>query len=121
MGITVTNGTGNESRIDEGDQLTADMGGITGQVDGYAIPLSCQWYRGSAEISGATGHQYTVTAADADASLSVRVTASGNYSGTLESAPVEVGKTPLDGVVSIISPHFPQFPNSYDIVGKSLI
>ena len=60
---------------------------------GNATETSYQWYRGNEAISGATETSYTLTAADAGKSLSVRVTASGNYSGSVESESVTVQKT----------------------------
>ena len=60
---------------------------------GNATEISYQWYRGNDAISGATAQTYTLTAADAGKSLSVRVTASENYSGSVESTPVTVNKT----------------------------
>ncbi len=60
---------------------------------GNATEISCQWYRGNEAISGATETSYTLTADDAGKSVSVCVTASGNYSGSVESTPVTVNKT----------------------------
>ena len=60
---------------------------------GNATEISYQWYRGDTPITDATGTSYTLTAADAGKSLSVRVTASGNYSGSVESESVTVQKT----------------------------
>lgn len=60
---------------------------------GNATEISYQWYRGNEAISGATETSYTLTAADAGQSVSVCVTASGNYSGSVESTPVTVNKT----------------------------
>ncbi len=121
VGITVANGTGDASRIDEGDTLTADSSGITSTVFGYDILPSYQWYRGSEAISEATDSEYTVTAEDPSGTkLSVRVTASGNYSGTVQSAPVEVGKIPLNGWISIEGASFDSPMYKTDIVGKNL-
>ena len=60
---------------------------------GNATEISYQWYRGNEAISGATETSYTLTADDAGKSVSVRVTASGNYSGRVTSEPVTVKKT----------------------------
>lgn len=60
-----------------------------------------QWYRNGEAISGATKASYTITADDVNAALTVRFTASGNYTGTLESAAVEVGKQLLTGTVTL--------------------
>jgi len=53
-----------------GQVLTADAG--TWGPD--PVDLSYQWLRGGVEINGATAQTYTVTGADAEHSLSVRVT-----------------------------------------------
>ena len=60
---------------------------------GNATEISYQWYRGNEAISSATETSYTLTADDAGKSVSVCVTASGNYSGSVESTPVTVNKT----------------------------
>ena len=60
---------------------------------GNATEISYQWYRGNEAISDATETSYTLTADDAGKSVSVCVTASGNYSGSVESTPVTVNKT----------------------------
>ena len=60
---------------------------------GNATEIFYQWYRGNEAISGATETSYTLTADDAGKSVSVCVTASGNYSGSVESTPVTVNKT----------------------------
>ena len=66
-----------------------------------ATPRTYQWYRNGTAIKSATGETYTVTDADANASITVKVTWSGNYTGTATSAPVEVGKTPISGILTI--------------------
>ena len=70
-----------------GKTLTANYSGTP------STGISYQWYRGDTPITDATGTSYTLTAADAGKSLSVRVTASGNYSGSVESESVTVQKT----------------------------
>ena len=70
-----------------GKTLTANYSGTP------STGISYQWYRGDMPITDATGTSYTLTAADAGKSLSVRVTASGNYSGSVESESVTVQKT----------------------------
>ena len=60
-----------------------------------------QWYRDGEAIQDATGNSYTITADDVNAVLTVRFTASGNYTGTLESAAVKVGKQLLTGTVTL--------------------
>lgn len=70
-----------------GKTLTANYSGTP------STGISYQWYRGDTPITDATGTSYTLTAADAGKSLSVHVTASGNYSGSVESESVTVQKT----------------------------
>ena len=54
-----------------GSMLTANTGAI---ADGDGVgAFSYQWIRDGADISGATGSTYTLTAADANAMISVRV------------------------------------------------
>jgi len=62
--------------------LTAVTSDITSSEPGA---LSYKWYRGDAEISGATGETYTLVAEDIGKSIKVEVTAT-NYSGSLTSA-----------------------------------
>ena len=70
-----------------GKTLTANYSGTP------STGISYQWYRGDTPIADATGTSYTLTADDAGKSVSVRVTASGNYSGRVTSEPVTVNKT----------------------------
>ena len=70
-----------------GKTLTANYSGTP------STGISYQWYRGDTPIADATGTSYTLTADDAGKSVSVCVTASGNYSGSVESTPVTVNKT----------------------------
>ena len=70
-----------------GKTLTANYSGTP------STGISYQWYRGDTPIADATGTSYTLTADDAGKSVSVRVTASGNYSGRVTSEPVTVQKT----------------------------
>ena len=70
-----------------GKTLTANYSGTP------STGISYQWYRGDTPIADATGTSYTLTADDAGKSVSVRVTASGNYSGRVTSEPVTVKKT----------------------------
>ena len=70
-----------------GKTLTANYSGTP------STGISYQWYRGDTPIADATGTSYTLKADDAGKSVSVRVTASGNYSGRVTSEPVTVKKT----------------------------
>ena len=70
-----------------GKTLTANYSGTP------STGISYQWYHGDTPITDATGTSYTLTAADAGQSVSVCVTASGNYSGRVTSTPVTVNKT----------------------------
>lgn len=93
--ITEMNNTGTAGTIDEGDTLTAITTGIT-----PAATFTYQWYRDSEAIDSATSATYTVTAADADKTLKVVVTATGDFQGEVE-ASVEVGKAVLTGTPTI--------------------
>ena len=70
-----------------GQTLTANYSGTP------PTGISYQWYRGDTPITGATETSYTLTADDAGKSVSVCVTASGNYSGSVTSDSVTVKKT----------------------------
>jgi hypothetical protein len=80
---------------------TAAVGQVLTASVGVTTPSSTskvfQWYRGTVEIPGATGSQYTLTTADAGKQVKVRVTASasGYASATAESAPVTVAAASL--------------------------
>lgn len=76
-----------------GSTLTADLSVVS---EG-----AYQWYRDGEAIQDATDDSYTITADDGNAVLTVRFTASGNYTGTLESAAVKVGKQLLTGEVTL--------------------
>ncbi len=93
--ITEANTTGTAGTIDEGDTLTAVTTGIT-----PAATFTYQWYRDNEAIDSATSATYTVTAADADKTLKVVVTAGGDFQGKVEAA-VEVGKAVLTGTPTI--------------------
>lgn len=100
VSVDVTQGGGDAGRIDEGDTLTAAISGISPS----GATLSYQWYRNGAAISGAANQTYTVAGSGIDtigSLVSVKVTAAGNYAGTLESGTVEIGRIPLGGSVSI--------------------
>ncbi len=77
-----------------GSTLTAD----TGVWQPSSATVARQWLRNGNPISGATGTTYVVTASDAGATISLRVTASapGHTSTTVTSAGVTVG--------SVVSP-----------------
>ena len=63
--------------------------------------LAYQWKKNGEAIAEATGTTYTVQAADADAEITVAVTSTGNYEGTIESSAVVVGKTALTGTATL--------------------
>lgn len=74
---------------------------LTVSVSGKTDNLSYQWYRNGTPIENATADKYTLTEADANAQITVKVTSAGNYVGTLESAPITVGKAPLIGTLTL--------------------
>ncbi len=85
----------NTASITTGTVLTANTTLATGDV------LTYQWKRNGEDIADATANTYTVTEDDATQEISVVVTSSGNYEGTLESLAVTVGKTAMRGTVTI--------------------
>ncbi len=74
---------------------------LTVSVSGRTDSLSYQWYRNGAPIENAASDKYTLTEADANAQITVTVTSAGNYAGTLESAPITVGKAALTGTLTL--------------------
>ncbi|MDO4314393.1 MAG: YDG domain-containing protein [Oscillospiraceae bacterium] len=88
--VTITGGSADG--IKAGDTLTANApAGMT---------VTYQWLNNGTAIAGATNSTYVVQ--DGDAKITVMVTASDdNHTGTLTSAAVEAGKTPLTGTVRI--------------------
>jgi len=77
-----------------GEELTADITGITyNPATGADVP-TYQWKRGGAEIGGAINATYTLVKADIGAVITVTVTADGtNATGSVTSAPTAaVGK-----------------------------
>lgn len=88
----------------------ARVGSVVTAVSGPWAPapveLSYQWLRDGAVIAGATSSTYTIVAADADKSLSVRVTGSkaGHVSVSVVSAPRSVQK-PAPTFVDVPSNH----------------
>ncbi|OUN22493.1 hypothetical protein B5G34_06365 [Flavonifractor sp. An82] len=85
--------TGEE--YEAGQTLTANVTGAQGS------DLTYQWCRNGQAISGATGSTYVLTPEDAAAKITVKVTSTGNYAGTVESAAIEVGKTPIPSGVTL--------------------
>ena len=84
--------------------------------------LTYQWYVDGVAVQGAANTTYTVLEADAEKSITVTVTATGDYDGSITSAAVEVGKTPLTGTVTLsqsdgkITATVTAPADSYDIV-----
>ncbi len=87
--------TASESPVVSGVTLTADISGLNTQTG-----LTYQWQRDGADISGETGLTYTVTDDDIGKTLTIVVTASGNYTGTA-TASIDAGKVTLAGTLSI--------------------
>lgn len=89
-GVVTISGT----NYNMGTQLTATATGKVGT-------LTYAWYRNGVAIESADSKTYTLTAADEGAKITVKVTSAGNYVGTLESAAIEVGKTPVPAGVTL--------------------
>lgn len=85
--LTIKKGNDAVTSAAKGDALTAVAANLpTGlEATGYTIT----WYRDGSPISGATGANYTVVAADQGHSISAKLTAEG-YTGEIASSPVAV-------------------------------
>ncbi len=92
-----------------GDTLEADLSGVTPKA--AAGSLAYQWTRDGAAIAGATSASYTATDADAGKTLSVVVTANGNYAGSFTSGGAAIAKNaqPDPGGGSPVTLDAPQF------------
>lgn len=97
--INVTTDAGTAGVIDTGDVLEVSLATVT--PAGAVGNVSYQWKRNGTDISTATKTQYTVTADDAGQLLTVTITGSGSYSGTLTSEGKRVGARTLTGSISI--------------------
>ena len=91
----VTDGT--VGTIEVGDTLTA-----TANVT-PAVLLTYQWYVNGTAVAAPAGAgvDYTVAEGDAGKTITVTVTPSADYTGTVTSAPVVVGKAVLTGSVTL--------------------
>ncbi len=67
-----------------GDVLHAE----TSEILPPDATFTCQWYRDGIAINGATQGDYTIIREDLGKSVTVRISANGNYSGTIESPAV---------------------------------
>jgi hypothetical protein len=97
-------GGSNPDLIDEGDVLTANVSAI--YPAGARAGLSYQWYRDGGPIASETNPTYTVgnlSEDPVDTEITVRVTATGNFTGSETSAPIVIGRAPLAGSISINS------------------
>ncbi len=91
--------TAEDTPIAVGTELTAVTTAVTPDVD-----LTYQWNVDGKAVEDATGAAYTVQEADAEKSITVTVTAAGDYEGSITSAPVVVGKTVLSGTPTVKLP-----------------
>ncbi len=101
VAIDATNTTGDAILIDEGDVLSVNTDAVS--VPG-TLTYDCQWYRNGTAVPGATGVSCTVGSLAADpigTEYTVKITGTGNYQDTLESAAVTVEAVSLGGSVSI--------------------
>gem|GEM_PF-3940597 len=99
--VTISVGTeGSDDKIiDEDDILTAVITGIS--PSGARSGLSYNWVSDDGTVLASTP-SYTVASSDTPGTLIyVTVVGTGNYMGNVNSDPVEVGKEPLDGSISI--------------------
>jgi hypothetical protein len=76
-----------------GETLSANTSGLATDVAGYADfgTLGYQWQRNNVDITGATASAYTITEADVEQNITVRVTSS-NCLGNVVSTAVTVAK-----------------------------
>ena len=96
MVIIDTNGTGTAGTIDAGDTLTA-----TATVT-PAVTLGYQWFVDGQAVENATTATFTVPEDSADKSITVTVAPTReDYTGSVTSAAVVVGKAPLTGSVTL--------------------
>ncbi len=93
IGATVANGT-DSTKIDADDTLTLIRS--TGMPDGGTVT----WYDVDDTLLG-TGNPYTVTAADAGKTIHAIYEAPANYTGTLITGVIEVGKAFINGALTI--------------------
>ena len=91
-------GTGANGALKGSDTLTANITNILPTEAQSGVTY--QWMRDGASIDGATSNTYTGTDGDTG-SITVVVTAGGDFTGSLESNAVELGKAPLGGNVAI--------------------
>lgn len=71
-----------------GESISADVSGVTPAA--AKSSLTYQWFRDGAAIAGATTSAYAVTEADAGKALTVTVSGSGNFTGSVKSGGVSV-------------------------------
>lgn len=75
---------------------------LTANVDVNADAYTYQWLKDDAVIEGAVAQTYTIPDGIAGSIIKVRVTATGNYTGSITSEQgIEVGKIVLTGTVTI--------------------
>lgn len=99
--VDAANTTGDPDLVDGGDVLTVNTGGISVPT---TLTATCQWTRNGSDVAGANTSTYAIGALGADpvgTYFTAKVTGTGNYQGTLESAAVTVYEMPLGGSVSI--------------------
>ncbi len=77
--------------------LTADVSKITPAN----ATVSYQWYKNGAAISGATAKTYTLAADSVGSSITVKVTATGNYAGEITSPAVVPVAASANGTLTI--------------------
>lgn len=101
VSIDVTNGTGDPLLLDGNDVMRVNVSSVS--VPG-TFTYNCQWYRNGTQVIGATGETCTVgdlTADPVGTYYTVKVTGTGDYLSTLESAPVTVATVALAGTLFI--------------------
>ncbi|MHA6531636.1 S-layer homology domain-containing protein [Paenibacillus sp. BAC0078] len=87
-----------------GETLTADLSGITYSPDTSANVLTYQWYRNGVAITNATGSNYTLTADDFGADITVVVTADGTHATGSVTSAATGAVTAADGAAAPAAP-----------------
>jgi len=74
---------------------------LTAKYSDSDATVSYQWYRGNDPIEDATGLSYTLTAADVGQTVKVTATGTGNYTGTVPSAPTDAVTEALPDITAL--------------------
>jgi len=79
-----------EISIDGNAKVNGILSVNTANLSENTAVFTCQWYSDGSAIQGATQSTYAVRSADVGKSISVTITASGNYAGTFTSPSIAI-------------------------------